>query len=114
MFIKIFFTFVMNQLNAMVLSCFIFLITSCLQFGENPSGEHLEKMRESQNYSIEKEKFKNRKEDIFEHISDRDSFWDKPSQRFSNNMLFNSNETVPEKPLPEIRPPDIDQFLAST
>ena len=62
MFIKTFFTFVMNQLNAMVLSCLIFLITSCLQFGENPSGEHLEKMRESQNYSIKKEKFKNRKE----------------------------------------------------
>ena len=114
MFIKTFFTFVMNQLNAMVLSCLIFLITSCLQFGENPSGEHLEKMRESQNYSIKKEKFKNRKEDIFEQMSERDSFWDNPSKRFSNNMLFNSNETVPEKLLPEIKPPDIDQFLAST
>ena len=38
----------MNQMGAMVLSCLIFLITSCLQFGENPSGEHLEKIRESQ------------------------------------------------------------------
>ena len=114
MFIKTFFTFVMNQLNAMVLSCLIFLITSCLQFGENPSGEHLEKMRESQNYSIKKEKFKNRKENIFEQMSERDSFWDNPSKRFSNNMLFNSNETVPEKLLPEIKPPEFNQFLAST
>ena len=68
----------------------------------------------SQNYSIEKEKFKNRKENIFKQMSEKDSFWDNPSKRFSNNMLFNSNETVPEHHLPEINPPNIDEFLDST
>ena len=30
----------MNQLSTMISSCLLFLITSCLQFGENPSGVH--------------------------------------------------------------------------
>jgi len=111
---KILLPFIMNQLGLMALSCLLFFTTSCLQFGENPSGDHLERMRKSENYSIEKEKFKNRKENIFEQMSERDSFWDNPSQRFSNNMLFNSNETVPEQLLPEIKHPDIDKFLDST
>ena len=56
---KILLPFIMNQLGLMALSCLLFFTTSCLQFGENPSGDHLERMRKSENYSIEKEKFKN-------------------------------------------------------
>ena len=82
--------------------------------GENPSGAHLDELRKSPNYSTDNERFKNRRENIFEEMRKRDSFWKNPMKRFSNNMLFNPNQTVPEIVLPEIRPPDLKEFLKPT
>ena len=87
--------------------CIIFL-NSCMQFGENPKGKHLEIIKDSPNYSVEDEKFVNRKEII------NLGFWDDPAAWFSNNMILNFNETVPKEVLPEIKPPDIYQFLEPT
>ena len=85
-----------------------FLLNSCMQFGENPKGKHLEIIKDSPNYSVEDEKFVNRKEII------NLGFWDDPAAWFSNNMILNFNETVPKEVLPEIKPPDIYQFLEPT
>ena len=98
----------------LILFSALFFLTSCIQFGENPSGEHLEQIQKSPNYSIEDESFKNRREQLFEEMRARDRFWDNPSKRFSNNMLFNSRETVPQTDLPEIKPPNIEEFLKPT
>ena len=89
-------------------------ISSCIQFGENPKGSDYKRIIKSPNYSTKDKKFQNRVENLLEKISDRDSFWDNPKKRFSNNMLFNSNETVPEDHLPEIKPPNIKDFLRNT
>ena len=74
----------------------------------------MDELRKSPNYSTENERFKNRRENIFEEMRKRDSFWKNPMKRFSNNMLFNPNQTVPEIVLPEIRPPDLKEFLKPT
>ena len=92
----------------------IYSLLGCSQLGENPSGAHLEELRKSPNYSTENKRFKNRRENIFEEMRKRDSFWKNPMKRFSNNMLFNPNQTVPEVVLPEIRPPDLKEFLKPT
>ena len=98
----------MNKIYILCLNiCFIFL-NSCMQFGENPKGKHLEIIKDSPNYSVDDEKFVNRKEII------NLGFWDDPVDWFSNNMFFNFNETVPKDDLPEIKPPDINKFLEPT
>ena len=92
----------------------IYSLSGCSQLGENPSGTHLEEISKSPNYSAKNERFKNRRENIFEEMRKRDSFWKNPMKRFSNNMLFNSNQTVPEQHLPEVHPPNIRKFLEPT
>ena len=79
-----------------------------MQFGENPKGKHLEIIKDSPNYSVEDEKFINRKKIKFL------GFWDEPVKWLSNNMFINFNETIPENKLPEIKPPDINKFLEPT
>ena len=98
-------------LIVLILSLFI---ASCSQFGENPSGEHLEKIKISPNYSVEKERFTNRIENIFDKMREKDSFWNNPQKRISQNYFFNSAETIPENKLPEVKPPNIKDFLKST
>ena len=71
-----------------------------MQFGENPKGKHLEIIKDSPNYSVEDEKFINRKKIKFL------GFWDEPVKWFSNNMFINFNETIPEIKLPEIKQSD--------
>ena len=87
---------------------FLILLTSCIQFGENPKGKQLERIQNSPNYSIADEKFINRKKIKFL------GFWDEPVKWFSNNMFIYFNETIPENKLPEIKPPDINKFLEPT
>ena len=87
---------------------YFFLLNSCMQFGENPKGKHLEIIKSSPNYSVEDEKFINRKKIKFL------GFWDEPVKWFSNNMFINFNDTIPEIKLPEIKPPDINKFLEPT
>jgi len=104
-----------NQLFVYILVIFsIYSLLGCSQLGENPSGPYLEELKKSPNYSIENKRFKNRRENLFEEIREEDSFWKNPRKRFSNNMLFNSNQTVPDKTLPEVRPPNIQEFLEPT
>ena len=85
-----------------------------MQFGENPKGKQLERIKKSPNYSITDGKFQNRVENILEIINKRDNFWENPKKRFSNNMLFNSNITVPDNHLPEVKPPNIKEFIKYT
>jgi len=104
-----------NQLFVYILVIFsIYSLLGCSQLGENPSGPYLEELKKSPNYSIENKRFKNRRENLFEETREEDSFWKNPRKRFSNNMLFNSNQTVPDKTLPEVRPPNIQEFLEPT
>ena len=53
-----------------------------MQFGENPKGKHLEIIKDSPNYSVEDEKFVNRKEII------NLGFWDDPVAWFSKNLMY--------------------------
>ena len=93
-------------LNILIFSLFL---ASCSQFGENPSGDHLEKIKISPNYDIEKERFKNRRENIIIQMNEKISFWN-----MTKEFLFNSAETVPETKLPEVKPPNIKEFMQST
>ena len=103
----------MNKISLVTLSSLLFF-ASCTQFGENPSGDHLEEMKNSPNYDVEINRFKNRIENMWEQMGERDSFWDNPRKRISNNYFFNSAETVPENKLPEVKPPNIKDFIKST
>ncbi|MDC0246650.1 MBL fold metallo-hydrolase [Deltaproteobacteria bacterium] len=103
----------MNKFFVVTLSSFLFF-ASCSQFGENPSGDHLEEIKKSPNYDIEINRFKNRIENMWKQMSERDSFWDNPRKRISNNYFFNSAETIPENKLPEVKPPNIKEFMKST
>ena len=51
MYMKKFFLLILNS---------FFLLASCSQFGENPSGDHLEKIKKSPNYNTEEERFEKR------------------------------------------------------
>ena len=104
-----------NQLGFFSLLIFsTYSLLGCSQLGENPSGTYLEELKKSPNYSIENKRFKNRRENLLEELGEEDSFWKNPMKRFSNNMLFNPNQTVPAKTLPEVRPPNIQKFLEPT
>ena len=48
----------MNKFFLATLSSILFF-ASCSQFGENPSGDHLEEIKKSPNYDIEINRFKN-------------------------------------------------------
>ena len=87
--------------------------SGCSQLGENPSGAHLDELRSLQTIPL---RMRGSKivEKIFLKKCGRESFWKNPMKRFSNNMLFNPNQTVPEIVLPEIRPPDLKEFLKPT
>ena len=65
----------MNK-SFLIIITFSFFLASCSQFGENPSGDHLDKIKISPNYNIEKERFKNRKENIIIEMNEKISFWD--------------------------------------
>ncbi len=75
---------------------------------------NLEEIKKSPNYDIEINRFKNRIENMWKQMSERDSFWDNPRKRISNNYFFNSAETIPENKLPEVKPPNIKEFMKST
>ena len=90
------------------------MLASCSQFGENPSGDHLDKIKKSPNYNIEEERFENRIENMWDQLSEKDSFWANPQKRIFNNYFFNSAQTVPEVELPEVKPPNIKEFMQST
>ena len=91
-----------------------FLLASCSQFGENPSGDHLDKIKKSPNYNTEEERFGNRIENMWDQMIEKDSFWDDPQKRIFNNYFFNSAQTVPEFKLTEVKPPNLKEFMQST
>ena len=98
----------MNKTSLIILT-FSFFLVSCSQFGEIPSGDHLEKIKISPNYDIEKEIFKNRRENIIIQMNEKVSFWN-----MTKAFLSNSAETIPENRLPEVKPPNIEEFMQST
>ena len=46
-------------------------LSSCSQFGQLPSGEYLQKIKNSNNFSKEKEQFVNRRPKLFDKIKKR-------------------------------------------
>ena len=105
MYIKKFILVILNS---------FFLLASCSQFGENPSGDHLDKIKKSPNYNTEEERFENRKENMWDQMRKKDSFWANPQKRIFNNYFFNSAQTVPEFKLTEVKPPNLKEFMQST
>ena len=54
----------MNK-SFLIILIFYFFLASCSQFGETPSGDHLEKIKISPNYDIEKERLKKSKREYY-------------------------------------------------
>ena len=83
------------------------------QFGEIPKGIHLEKVEASPHYHLERSMFVNRRPDILDTMNVGERFFADPFGTDEPNFLFNSNETVPAGPLPEIRNPNLTAFMQS-
>lgn len=98
--------------NLMVLSSLLlsfFLLISCSSFGNDPEGEHLKDISKSPHFDRKKQKFFNRQADALAKMRKRMSFW-----RSSKEYFFGSGIRVPKSTLPEIKPPDIQEFLKAT
>ena len=80
MYIKKFILVILNS---------FFLLASCSQFGENPSGDHLDKIKKSPNYNTEEERFENRIENMWDQMSEKDSFWANP-KKGSSIIIFST------------------------
>ncbi|MEM7179586.1 MAG: MBL fold metallo-hydrolase [Spirochaetota bacterium] len=86
-----------------------FAMISCSSFGSDPEGEHLQKIQESPQYDKKKEKFVNRREAAMDKMRENMSMW-----KAFKEFAFGSGNRVPKKKLPEIKPPDIKEFLQET
>ncbi|MCB1192095.1 MAG: MBL fold metallo-hydrolase [Leptospiraceae bacterium] len=85
------------------------LLISCSSFGNDPEGEHLESISKSPQFNKEKGKFVNRQQDSVDKMRKRMSLWSSSKEYF-----FGSGDRVPKSKLPEIKPPDIEEFLKPT
>jgi len=85
-----------------------FMISSCGSFGARPRGQHLEKIKESPNYSAEKESFANRRPNLISQMK-------KESMNFGTIIEWFSGgkDRTPEEKLPEVKP-DLEKFLSAS
>lgn len=98
---------IIQSITVIILVSLLFL--SCSSFGSEPEGEHLKTISKSPQFNKKKGKFVNRQEDAIDKMRERMSFW-----RSSKEYFFGSGERVPKSKLPEIKPPDIEEFLKPT
>ena len=81
-------------------------LSSCSQFGQLPSGKHLQKIKKSNNFSKEKEQFVNRRPNLFDKIKKR-----MESKSLWFDFFFGGdNERTPKEKLPEVVP-NLQKFL---
>ena len=81
-------------------------LSSCSQFGQLPSGRHLQKIKKSNNFSKEKEQFVNRRPNLFDKIRKRmeaESLW-------YDFFFGGGNQRTPKEKLPEVVP-NLQDFL---
>jgi len=87
------------------------VLTSCQQFGANPSGDYLNIIKASPNYDVGKGQFVNLI--TMSNIGDDVNFWDDPFGRVTPNYLFNSNKTSPNTLMPEAQNANMLEFSNS-
>ena len=88
-------------------------LTSCQQFGANPSGDYLNVIKGSPNYDVEKGQFVNLNSTTMSNIGSDVNFWDDPFGRVKPNYLFNSNKTSPKTLMPEAQNANMLEFSNS-
>jgi len=88
-------------------------LAACEQFGAIPKGVYLEEVEASPHYDLDRSIFVNRRPDILDTMNVGERFFADPFGKDEPNFLFNSNNTVPKGPLPEIRNPDLLAFQQS-
>ena len=91
----------------------VFMLSSCEQFGANPSGAYLSDIEASPNYDAQEAQFVNEETNVVSGIGDDINFWDDPFGRDTPNFLFNSNQTSPNTLMPEVQNTDMLDFLNS-
>lgn len=83
-----------------VLSLLLLLVglTACAQLGSSPSGAELTRIKQSPNYSSEKEMFTNQIPGLQEKMEERMDYWDVFKE------MWSPEDGVPKAPLPEMKP----------
>ena len=112
MFKKILYLFLIIVSLLSILS--IFLLTSCEQFGNIPSGEYKLSLIKSNNYDLNQDKFINEKKGVIDKMREEGGFWKKPIKNLKNNWFFSSNETRPKVFLPEKKNLVNEEFVKSS
>ena len=92
----------------------LFALSRCQQFGAIPRGEYLEIVKTSPQYDKDQSMFVNRRPDILDTMSVGTDFWKDPFGTETPNFLFNSNQTVPDAKLPEVKNHNLVDFQNST
>ena len=104
----------MSKLPSLILMTFAFasLLGSCSiwdQLGQAPSSEMLSNYRNSLHFNKEEKVFRNRIPDVLDKINERID-WRLMLEYFTSD----SSRRTPDKPLPEVNPPDLQAFLELT
>ena len=104
----------MRNLSTLILMTFAFtsFLGSCSvwdQLGQDPSNEMLSSYSNSPHFNWEEKAFENRIPDILEKMNERID-WRLTLEYFTND----SSRRTPDKPLPEVNPPDLRAFLEPT
>ena len=92
----------------------VIMIYSYDQFGAIPKGAHLEMVKQSPQWHLERDIFVNRRPDILDTMDIGSRFLADPFGKDEPNFLFNDHQTVPEGRLPEERNPDLVAFSQSS
>ena len=79
------------------------------QLGQNPSSEMLSGLINSHHFNWEEQVFENRIPDVLDKINERID-WRLMLEYFTGD----SSHRTPDKPLPEVNPPDRQAFLEPT
>ena len=101
----------MRNLSTLILMTFAFtsFLGSCSvwdQLGQDPSNEMLSSYSNSPHFNWEEKVFENRIPDILEKMNERID-WRLTLEYFTSD----SSRRTPDKPLPEVNPPDLRAFL---
>ena len=97
----------MSNLPSLILITFAFasLLGSCSiwdQLGQNPSSEMLSGFSNSPHFKREEQVFENRIPDVIDNMNERID-WRLMLDYFTSD----SSRRTPDKPLPEVNPPDL-------
>ena len=104
----------MRNLSSLILITFAFasFLGSCTiwdQLGQDPSSEMLSGYSNSPHFNREEQVFENRIPDVLDKMNERID-WRLMLEYFTSD----SSRRTPDKPLPEVNPPDLQAFLEPT